>query len=182
MPINFWSFLAFEIPVVIAFTLHKRRWTNMWLHIFAVLCPGHKKALCGPPPVPLEPYWGFLPGEFWSQRLRAAPSASLVRLWAKLQAQVDFGQTRQVSWLWCNSQFKLTCPVKESQPDWELKCNEDPEELSTALENGKKMVSSKGLRGYHTRGSIPEGCWHSLWISLLTPNLLKKRIQANWKI
>lgn len=129
LPTNFCNFLAFTIPLVIAF---------MCLDILAVLCPGRKKALCIPPPTPVEPYWGFPPGELWSKRqgawLWTAPSASSVRFWAKLQAQAGFGQTGQVNWL------------HAAQAD--LSCTGKPTRLGTQMQPGAELR--------------PRGAYHSL--------------------
>lgn len=44
---------------------------NKLLNILVVLCPGHKKALCTPPPNSMESCCGFPPEGLWSESLEA---------------------------------------------------------------------------------------------------------------
>lgn len=75
----------------------------MCLKILAVLCLGHKKALCTQLTILVEPWWGFLPWElskglrawFWADR-----STSSVGLWVKLPSRLGSQQNCQLSLGW----------------------------------------------------------------------------------
>lgn len=95
-----WPF-ASNIALAITFIYTKRQ-TNMYLNMVAVLCLGHRKALCTPLTIPVEPCCRFLPRELWSERLGswfwAHPSASLFGPWAKLASLLGSRQNCQLSW------------------------------------------------------------------------------------